>query len=141
MDIPFEVIYVEKPEEAAWEIIGKGLQQFNDQYAGDENFRRVCFALRSADQTIVGGVIGEIFWDWLHIDLMWIPEDLRGQGLGHQLLTAIEDEARSHGAKNVFLDTFSFQAPEFYRQHGYRLFGELPGFPAGYTRLFLTKEL
>lgn len=141
MDSPFEVVNVEEPEEAAWEIIGKGLQQYNYQYAGDEHFRRVCFTLRAADQTIVGGVLGEIFYDWLHIDLLWIPEDLRGQGYGRQLLLSIEDAARSCGAKNAFLDTFDFQAPDFYRQHGYRLYGELPGFPAGYTRLFFTKEL
>lgn len=141
MDNEYEVIYVDKPEEAAWEIIGRGLQNFNIQHAGAENFQRLCFALRAPNQELVGGTLGEIYWDWLHIDLMWIKEELRGHGYGHRLLVAIEDEARQRGANYVFLDTFSFQAPEFYQQHGYRLFGELPNFPAGHTRFFFMKEL
>jgi GNAT superfamily N-acetyltransferase len=141
MDDEYEIIYVAKPEESVWGIIGKSLQEFNIQHAGDENFRRLCFALRSPDQEIVGGALGEIYWDWLHLDLMWVKDELRGHGFGHRLLLAIEAEARKHGARNVFLDTFSFQAPEFYKQQGYRVFGELPGFPSGYCRLFLTKSL
>ena len=141
MNTECEVIYVEKPEEAVWEIIGKGLQGFNVQQAGEEQFQRLCFALRSPDQAIVGGALGEIYWDWLHLDLMWIKDEHRGLGYGRRLLLAIEDEARKRGAKHVFLDTFSFQAPEFYVQHGYRVFGELTGFPSGHQRFFLTKEL
>lgn len=72
---------------------------------------------------------------------MWIPEELRGQGYGHQLLLAIEEQARQHGAAHVFLDTFSFQAPDFYKQHGYHVFGELAGFPSGHQRIFMTKQL
>ena len=140
-DNEYKIVYVDKPEEAAWGIIGKGLQNFNVQQAGEENFKRICFALLSPNQEIIGGILGEIFWDWLHIDLMWINDELRGQGYGHRLLLAIEAEAREQGAKNAFLDTFSFQAPEFYKQHGYRVFGELPGFPSGHQRFFLTKEL
>jgi N-acetylglutamate synthase-like GNAT family acetyltransferase len=56
-------------------------------------------------------------------------------------LTIAEDEARQRGAKNVYLDTFSFQSPNFYKQHGYQVFGELPDFPPGYQRHFLTKQL
>lgn len=141
MDKEYEIVYIDKPEEAAWEIIGKGLQNFNIQQAGEEKFQRLCFALRSPDQEIVGGALGEIYWDWFHLDLMWIKDELRGHGYGHRLLSAIEDEARKRGVKNVFLDTFSFQAPSFYIQHGYRVFGELPGFPSGHHRFFLTKEL
>jgi len=141
MDKEYEIVYVEKPEEAAWEIIGKGLGSFNLQHAGEEKFQRICFALHSPDQEIVGGALGEIYWDWFHLDLMWVKDGLRGRGYGQRLLSAIEDEARKRGAKNVFLDTFSFQAPDFYLRHGYRVFGELPDFPAGHRRFFLTKEL
>jgi N-acetylglutamate synthase-like GNAT family acetyltransferase len=52
-----------------------------------------------------------------------------------------ENEARKRGAKHVFLDTFSFQAPGFYTQHGYQVFGELKDFPPRHQRYFLTKQL
>lgn len=141
MDKEYEIVYVDKPEEAAWAIIGKGLRNFNVRQTGDQKFQRLCFALRSPDQEILGGCLGEIHWDWLHLDLLWIKEELRGHGYGHRLLVAMEDEARRRGAKNVFLDTFSFQAPDFYKQHGYRVFGILPEFPSGHQRFFLRKEL
>lgn len=56
-------------------------------------------------------------------------------------LTLAEHEARQRGAKNAYLDTFSFQALNFYKRHGYQVFGELPNLPPGHQRYFLTKQL
>ena len=134
----FEIVYMEQPE---WGIIGGGISDFNTQQAGEDNGKSLCFVLQSADGEIVGGVIGATYWDWLHIDLMWIKEAFRGRGYGQRLLKSAEDEALKRGAKSSYLDTFSFQAPEFYKKYGYRVFGELDGFPAGHIRYFLTKEL
>jgi len=141
MDEEYQIVYVEKPEQSAWGIIGRGINNYNTEHAGDEKAQRICFVLQGADQEIVGGVIGAVYWDWLYVDLMWLPDEFRGQGYGHRLLTLIEEEARQRGAKNAFLDTFSFQAPNFYNKHGYRIFGELENFPSGHTRYYLTKQL
>ena len=141
MDEEYNIVYVDKPEESAWGIIGRGISNYNEQQTGDQNFQRLCFVLHAPDQEIVGGVIGATYWDWFYLDLMWIKDELRGRGYGHRLLTRAEEEARQRGAKNVYLDTFSFQAPEFYRQHGYQIFGELDDFPPGHQRYFLTKQL
>jgi GNAT superfamily N-acetyltransferase len=141
MDKKIEIVYIEKPEESAWGIIGQGVHEHNMQEAGDLNFQRICFVLQTPDQEILGGVIGEIYWEWFYLDLMWIQDNLRGLGYGAQLLTAVEKEAKEKGAKFVFLDTFSFQAPGFYQKYGYQLFGELANFPPGHQRFYLTKEL
>lgn len=137
----FEIVAIEKPEDAVWEIIGKGLQHFNVEHAGEEGFQRICYAVKSPNEDIAGGALGEMYWGWFHLDLMWVRDELRGQGYGHRLLGEIEDEARKRGAKSVFLDTFNFQAPEFYLRHGYRVFGELADFPQGFERFFLMKDL
>lgn len=60
---------------------------------------------------------------------------------GRRLLALIEQEGRQRGAKNAYLDTFSFQAPGFYAKLGYRVFGTLTEFPSGHQRCFLTKAL
>ena len=78
---------------------------------------------------------------WLLINLLIVKEELRGRGYGHQLLTMAEEEARKMGAKNAYLDTFTFQAPEFYKKHGYHVFGELKDFPPGHARCYYTKQL
>jgi GNAT superfamily N-acetyltransferase len=138
MDEEYNIAYVDPPE---WGVIGGGIQNYNTQQAGDDRGKRLCFVLQASDQEIVGGVIGATYWDWLHIDLMWIKEKLRGRGYGRRLLSLAEDEARQRGAKNAYLDTFSFQAPDFYKQHGYQVFGELKDYPPGHQRYFLTKQL
>jgi GNAT superfamily N-acetyltransferase len=141
MDQEYHIVLDEKPEESAWGIIGRGISAFNRQQAGDDDFQRLCFVLCAPDQEIMGGVLGEVYWEWLHIDLLWVSDDLRGRGHGGRLLMQIEEEARQRGAKQVYLDTFSFQAPAFYERHGYQVFGALEDFPPGHQRYFMTKQL
>jgi GNAT superfamily N-acetyltransferase len=137
----YNIIYVEKPEEGAWGIIGGGIHRFNVEQAGESNFQRICYVLEDPEGEIVGGVLGEIYWGWFYLDLIWVKDDLRGHGYGSQLLKTAEEGARERGARHVYLDTFSFQAPEFYEIHGYRVFGELGDFPEGHRRYFLAKDL
>jgi GNAT superfamily N-acetyltransferase len=141
MDEKYRIAYVDKPGQSEWGTIGQGINNFNTQQAGDDKSQSLCFVLHAPDQVIVGGVIGATYWDWLYIDLLWLKDELRGRGYGHRLLMLAEQEARKRGAKNAYLDTFSFQAPDFYKQHGYQVFGELADFPTGHQRYFFTKQL
>ena len=141
MNEEYRIVNIGEPGDAEWSAIGPGVGQYNKQRAGDTKHQSLCFVLRAADESIVGGVIGATYWDWLYVDLLWLQEEFRGQGYGHRLLEAAEKEARKRGAKNAYLDTFSFQAPDFYEQHGYQVFGTLEGFPAGHRRFFFQKEL
>ena len=138
MDEELRIVSIEKPE---WGKIGGGISKYNKQQAGDDNGQQLCFVLQTPEQEVMGGVIGATYWDWLYIDLMWVNEELRGRGYGHRLLVCAEDEARGRGAKKAYLDTFSFQAPDFYKNHGYQVFVELQDFPPGHQCYFLTKEL
>jgi GNAT superfamily N-acetyltransferase len=141
MDDAYQISHDPDPQESAWGFIGRSLSQYNKEQGGDNQYQRICLVLRDPEQTIAGGLIGATYWGWLYIDLLWLREDLRGLGYGHRLLTAAEDEARQRGAANAYLDTFDFQAPEFYQQHGYRVFGQLEDFPPGHRRFFMTKQL
>lgn len=137
----YQILFEEKPEEAAWGIIGRGVGRYNKEQAGDNQFQRLCYILKNPAGEIVGGILGELYWGWFYIDLLWVEEELRGQGFGHSLLARAEEEARQRGAGHVYLDTFSFQAPDFYEKHGYQVFGELQDYPPGHTRTFMTKAL
>ena len=141
MDEECNIISLDKPDDSVWEVVGWGIHNYNMKIAGDTQSKQLCFVLRTPDKKTVGGLIGKTYWDWLYIDLLFVKEELRGRGYGHRLLEMAEDEARKCGIKNVYLDTFSFQAPDFYKQHGYQVFGELQNFPAGHQRYFLTKQL
>jgi ribosomal protein S18 acetylase RimI-like enzyme len=141
MDDQYEIVCEEKPEEEAWGVIGRGVAGYNRRQAGDNQFQRLCFTLRTPEGAIAGGVLAESYWNWLYIDLLWVEEALRGQGYGRRLMLTAEEEGRKRGAKNAYLDTFSFQAPGFYEKLGYEVFGELPDFPAGHGRFFMKKAL
>jgi len=141
MEDTYQIVYEDQPEESAWGIIGRGLHAYNMQQAGDNHFQRMCFVLQDEDQAVLGGILCELYWGWLYVDLMWLEEALRGQGYGSRLLIRAEEEARQRGAKHAYLDTFSFQAPDFYQRHGYQVLCELPDFPTGHSRFILTKEL
>ena len=141
MDEDHQIVAMDKPDDAAWGVIGGGIHNYNNEQAGGSHGQPLCFVLRGPDQELVGGVIGETHWDWLYISLMFIKEDLRRRGYGNRLLTMAEEEARRRGARKAYLDTFSFQAPDFYKKHGYEVFGTLQDFPTGHQRYYLKKEL
>jgi len=136
-----EDLQIAKLDNPAWEVIGQGITAYNTQQAGEDDGQNLCFVLKMPDGEIVGGVIGATYWGWLYVNLMWLRDDLRGRGYGKELLTLAEDEARQRGAKQSYLDTFSFQALGFYQKQGYEIFGQLDDFPPGHQRYFLRKKL
>jgi GNAT superfamily N-acetyltransferase len=123
------------------EAITSGLVTFNTKRVGYDDAKGLNLVARDESNTIIGGLIGETYWGWLYVDVLWVAEDRRSQGLGRRLLTQAEEEARARGCGNVYLDTFDFQALGFYEKLGYAVFGTLPGFPGTHTRYFLTKTL
>jgi len=116
-----------------------------DEHMRDLGFvweaRPLFLVLRDDDGAVGGGLMGELTWGWLYIRELAVRSDMRGNGWGRSLMAEAERIARSQGGQHVWLDTFSFQARAFYEKLGYRVFGELPGFPRGETRYFLTKPL
>lgn len=89
----------------------------------------------------LAGLTGETFGNWLCIKYLFVSERLRGQGIGSGLLEAAEKEAVGRGCRFAFVDTFSFQAPEFYMKHGYREVFTLEEYPYTGKRHYYTKEL
>ena len=138
MNETYQIEAVDSPE---WSIIGGGISTFNQQQAGPDNAKNLCFVVKAPDGEVMGGVIGTTYWNWLSVELMWLKEELRGLGYGRKLLQLAEEEGRRRGATHAHLDTFTFQAPGFYEKHGYQVFGELKDFPPGHTRYYLVKEL
>lgn len=93
--------------------------------------------------TVVGGILAKawVTWKWLQIDIVWVDEQFRNQGLGSRLLDEIEQSALGQGCTRAKVSTWSFQAPHFYQARGYRIYGELPNFPDGATDYQLWKSL
>jgi len=138
MDEP--AIALEELSEPERRQVDDALVGFNIRAAGPHGHRRLGVSLRQG-RRLSGACIGATYWEWLYVDMLWVDGDFRGRGYGRTLLRLAEDEARARGCRNAYLDSFSFQAPDFYRKLGYAEFGRLPDFPKGHARIFLTKAL
>jgi enamine deaminase RidA (YjgF/YER057c/UK114 family)/ribosomal protein S18 acetylase RimI-like enzyme len=123
------------------QFIREAIYEFNMSTLNDRNFNPLSIFVRDDTGEIVAGVIGGMWGGWLHITELWVRADLRKQGYGTRLLEAAENEARAKNCRGVYLETFTFQAPEFYRQHGYQRAGQINDFPSGQTHFMLWKSL
>lgn len=120
--------------------IRSSLIHFNCSHLAEVKIEELLFIITDGN-TVQGGLHGRIAWDWLHIDLLWIEENTRGTGLGVELHQHAEDAAYKKGCIGIHLDTFSFQAPEFYLQLGYEIFGKIDNYPQGFVRYYMNKLL
>src|SRR5512146_2292691 len=122
------------------DFVRQGLRSYNLRFAPDDNHQFLYIFLRAADGSIMGGLLGDTYWGWLYISILWIHEDFRRQGYGDRLLAMAEAEAIRRGCHAAHLDTMSFQAQPFYERHGYSVFGVLDDLPRGHQRIFLKKN-
>ncbi|WP_225446605.1 GNAT family N-acetyltransferase [Paenibacillus rhizovicinus] len=92
--------------------------------------------------TIIAGInCIDYAWKCLFIDALWVKEEYRRSGLGSKLLADIERTARKHGICLIHLETFDFQALDFYLKHGYEVFGVLDNCPKDHKRYCLKKTI
>jgi len=105
-------------------------------------FNRVDLAFEARDgDRLLGGLLARITQGWMFIELLAVAPEARGQGQGRALTLAAEAEARARGLIGLWLDTYTFQAPDFYRALGYEEFGRIEDYPPGGARHFFRKYL
>lgn len=109
-----------------------------------KSFRSEVVAFEAHEEGVyLGGLSARFSPDlkWVFVELLAVAEESRGKGIGGQLMARLEDEARLRGMDGIWLDTFSFQAPDFYRRLGYSEFGRIDGYPQNEARQFFLKRL
>lgn len=100
------------------------------------------YVIKNDANEIIAGVNALIYcWGILYIDVLFVDENHRGNGLGKTLLQKVEAQAKAMGAALVHLDSFDFQNKDFYVRQGYVVFGTLEDCPSGHTRFYLKKSL
>jgi GNAT superfamily N-acetyltransferase len=122
-------------------IIENGLSRYNRERAGHDDYRGLNVLVSDPEtHEVLGGILGHTSLGLCFIDLVFLPEQLRGQDVGTRIMTMAEEEARRRGCRAAVLYTISFQAPGFYEKRGYRAFGKIDG-EAGVARIFMVKDL
>jgi len=135
-----ELHAIESPVAADRDAIAAPLRAYNLDHVPTLAIQPLVIALRDEHGHTIGGLWGETGLDWLHVDLLAVPESLRGQDIGTALMQRAEAMARDRGCIGAWLDTFAFQARGFYEKLGYSVFGEIPDYPVGGARYFLRKR-
>jgi GNAT superfamily N-acetyltransferase len=140
--IQAELWFSDRTDDGAEAIIDEGLSAFNREQAGYVDARPLAVLMRRrGEKATCGGLIGRTSLGLLFIDLVFLPNWARGQGLGSRILAMAEQEARRRGCTTSVLYTITFQAPGFYARHGYRELGSIEVDPPGHTRVCMTKRL
>lgn len=137
-----QIVLTDNPEASELAAIRRGLDAFNRAACGIDDQRPIALLVKDpSTQEVLGGLNGRTSRGVLFIDVFFLPESMRGTGLGGELLKMAEDEGRRRGCRIGLLHTNTFQAPEFYKRYGWREYGNFPSDPPGTARIFLTKNL
>ena len=132
----------ETAPEATMRELFENIRVFNNHTSGLPRGRFFAVEVRDpADDSLAGGLSATLWGQALQLSILWLREDLRGLGLGAELLTRAEDYARQQGATVAYLDTLSFQARPFYERMGYTVFGTVADVAPGIDHFFLSKRL
>jgi GNAT superfamily N-acetyltransferase len=130
-----------EPDQATAQAISDGLAEYNNSMVPGGDWKPLWIVGRDSAGSVQAGIRGVTEFDWLFVIWLWVAEPFRRHGVGSRLLSGAEAIARERRCSSCYLDTFSFQAPEFYKRHGYEEFGRLADFPPGHARIWLRKAL
>jgi len=137
-----KIVTDENPAKELRDAILRPLMDYNDSKAGPSNYVPFALFIRDPESDdILGGLWAHSAYDWMFVELIIVPEKLRGTGLGSRLIRQAEATAAARGCTGIWLDTFSFQARGFYEKLGYELFGSIDNYPKNGSRFFFRKQL
>ncbi len=133
-------VYSPAPAAAA-AFVDAGLDEFNIAAAPLDDVQSLHVIAQAPDGTVVGGAIGRTWGECCELQQLWVSAESRSTGIGTQLMDTFEQNAQSRGCQLLYLDTFSFQAPSFYRARGFEEVLRIEGFTGGVIKFTMQKRL
>jgi len=136
------VQFVLNPPKNIKDVIYSGLKSFNMRHLPDEDIQTLACYVEDDQGNFAGGLTGEIYTNTLFVEFLWVDDQHRDSGIGSMLMARVESEAKAFGVTDMYLDTYSFQAPNFYAKLGFKEMGRYKGFPTvGVDKIFLQKRI
>lgn len=140
-ELIYKTIFNPSPEDLGY--LQLGFQEFISAKRGIRKpyEQKLSILVEDEERTTIGGIYGDLSFDWLHIHLLWVHSHYRGRDIGTKLLRLIEQAAVSKQIHWSHLETADFMALDFYLKHGYEIFAELEGKPPGGKWYYMKKNL
>ena len=134
-------VRLENTESQKSQIIGDLIRSYNLSKREVAESEPLNLYVEDDSGELMAGLVAETFGNWLEIEYLFVKEDLRGQGIGSQLLQRAESEAKKRNCRFAFVNTYQFQAPAFYQKHGYQKVFTLKDYPCTGQRHYYQKDL
>ena len=134
-------VRLENTESQKSQIIGDLIRSYNRSKREVAESEPLTLYVEDEHGEIMAGLVAETFGNWLEIEYLFVKEDLRGQGIGSQLLHQAESEAKMRNCRFAFVNTYQFQAPAFYQKYGYKEVFTLKDYPYTGQRYYYQKDL
>ena len=129
----------DKPDAQSLLAVDTGLDEYNIAAAPLHEVAPLAVFVTDASGEVVGGAVGRTWGAGCELQQLWVKDELRKNGVGTRLLVDFEARARTRGCKVFYLTTLSFQAPDFYRWHGYAVLAQISGYPHGIVKYLMRK--
>lgn len=134
-------VRLENTESQKSQIIGDLIRSYNRSKREAAESEPLNIYVEDDSGELMAGLVAETFGNWLEIEYLFVKEDIRGQGIGSQLLQQAESEAKKRNCCFAFVNTYQFQAPAFYQRHGYKEVFTLKDYPYTGQRHYYQKDL
>ncbi|WP_133408000.1 GNAT family N-acetyltransferase [Parashewanella tropica] len=122
-----------------YDALVSGVREYNKQKLAGEVSKPLSVVLRDDNQAVIGGVAGRTIYQTFFIEVLWVDEIARGQGIGRRLMELAETEAINRGCVMAQVDTLAVQAPDFYQGLGFEVTGIASGITDKHDRYFFKK--
>lgn len=136
---------IEKSTREESNLVDEGIVQYNLSkvpFTQEPSFVSINRVIKDKNGNVLAGINTLMYcWNCLYIDVIWVKEEYRKAGYGTVLLNEIEKIAKEKGCNLIHLDTFDFQAKDFYIRHGYEVFGVLDDCPKEHKRYYMKKNI
>jgi len=127
------------PPEDSLRVVDAGLEEHNCAVAPLGDVSPVAAFAAEPSGKVIGGAVGRTWGRCCELLQLWVTPERRASGVGSRLLRDFEDRARGRGCNVFYLTTLSFQAPDFYRKHGYEELARIDGYPNGIVKYLMGK--
>ena len=132
---------MENKESQKAQEIGNLIRAYNRYKREEAESKSLNLYVEDEKGNLLAGLVAETFGNWLEIEYLFVKEELRGQGIGSKLLQQAETEAKNRNCRFAFVNTYQFQAPDFYQKHGYKEAFALKNYPYTGQRFYYQKDL
>lgn len=133
--------YQQEPIQEDEQILFEGI---NDEAVLKKEMNRINsfgIFIKDAHGLVLGGLNGVTYYGCLYVDMLWLKEELRHQGLGKKLMMEAEKIGRERQCSFATVNTMDWEALTFYQKLGYDIEFVREGYVKESKMYMLRKKL